>query len=69
MTTEQIKKKLQVGDYILASKMLKTTPENVRTRFNRNKPDVLDALRIIIINRENLIKEYRFRKISSVKDE
>lgn len=49
--------------------MLKTTPENVRTRFNRNKPDVLDALSIIIINRENLIKEYRFRKISSVKDE
>lgn len=65
MTIEQIKKKIQVGDYILASKMLKTTPENVRTRFTRNKQDVVDVLSIIINNREHLIKEYWIRNVSS----
>lgn len=65
MTIEQIKKKIQVGDYILASKMLKTTPENVRTRFTRNKQDVVDVLSIIINNREHLIKEYWIQNVSS----
>ncbi|MGM5630419.1 hypothetical protein O2K51_05905 [Apibacter raozihei] len=59
MTIEQIKEKMEVGDYVLASKLLKTTPENVRTRFARAKEDVIEALTAIIDNRERFIKRYR----------
>jgi hypothetical protein len=62
MTTEQIKKKIEVGDYILASKLLNITPENVRARFSREKIDVLDALEAIIANRERFIKKYQAKK-------
>jgi hypothetical protein len=63
MTVEQIKSKIEVGDYILASKLLNITPENVRARFSREKIDVIEALEAIISNRERLIKEYQ-KKIS-----
>jgi hypothetical protein len=63
MTVEQIKNKIEVGDYILASKLLNITPENVRARFSREKIDVIEALEAIISNRERLIKEYQ-KKIS-----
>lgn len=63
MTIKQIKRKIEVGDFILASKLLNITPENVRARFSREKMDVMEALEAIIINRERLIKEYH-KKIS-----
>ncbi|MCO6564086.1 MAG: hypothetical protein J6581_01445 [Apibacter sp.] len=63
MTIKQIKRKIEVGDFILASKLLNITPENVRARFSREKMDVLEALEAIISNRERLIKEYH-KKIS-----
>lgn len=63
MTVEQIKSKMEVGDFILASKLLNITPENVRARFSREKNDVMEALEVIINNRERLIKEYH-KKIS-----
>lgn len=59
MDVKEIKRKIEVGDYILASKMLSITPENVRTRFSRGKEDVLKALRVIIDNRERLINKYK----------
>ena len=58
MTVEQIKRKIEVGDYILASKLLNITPENVRARFSREKMDAIEALKAIISNRERFIKEY-----------
>ncbi|TWP31557.1 hypothetical protein ETU08_00735 [Apibacter muscae] len=58
MTIEQIRKKLEVGDYILASKMLKITPENARIRFARNKEDVKSVILLIINNREKLIENF-----------
>lgn len=61
MTVEQIKRKIEVGDYILASKLLNITPENVRARFSREKNDVLEALEAIISNREKFIKNYQKR--------
>ncbi|MXO34671.1 hypothetical protein GFU95_07560 [Apibacter sp. B3889] len=64
MTVEQIKRKIEVGDYILASKLLNITPENVRARFSREKNDVLEALEAIISNREKFIKNYH-KKISN----
>ncbi|MXO32775.1 MULTISPECIES: hypothetical protein [Apibacter] len=64
MTVEQIKRKIEVGDYILASKLLNITPENVRARFSREKNDVLEALEAIISNREKFIKNYQ-KKISN----
>ncbi|WP_295841501.1 hypothetical protein [uncultured Apibacter sp.] len=63
MTSEQIKRKIEVGDYVLASKLLNITPENVRARFSREKVDVLKALEAIINNREKFIKKYQ-KKIS-----
>ncbi|CVK15785.1 hypothetical protein Ga0061079_10395 [Apibacter mensalis] len=63
MTIKQIKRKIEVGDFILASKLLNITPENVRARFSREKMDVMEALEAIISNRERLIKEYH-KKIS-----
>lgn len=63
MTVEQIKRKIEVGDYILASKLLNITPENVRARFSREKIDAIEALKAIISNRERFIKEYH-KKIS-----
>ncbi|MCX8677317.1 MULTISPECIES: hypothetical protein [Apibacter] len=63
MTVEQIKRKIEVGDYILASKLLNITPENVRARFSREKMDAIEALKAIISNRERFIKEYH-KKIS-----
>ncbi|WP_303813407.1 hypothetical protein, partial [Apibacter mensalis] len=62
-TVEQIKRKIEVGDYILASKLLNITPENVRARFSREKMDAIEALKAIISNRERFIKEYH-KKIS-----
>lgn len=58
MTLKQIKENLEVGDYILAAKLLKISPENVRTRLARNKNDVKVALLCIIENRKELIKNF-----------
>ncbi len=62
MTIQEIKEKLEIGDYILASKMLKITPENVRTRFIRNKEDVKEILILIVNNRGKLIRKFHESK-------
>lgn len=62
MTIQEIKEKLEIGDYILASKMLKITPENVRTRFIRNKEDVKEVLILIVNNRAKLIRKFHESK-------
>jgi len=62
MTIQEIKEKLEIGDYILASKMLKITPENVRTRFIRNKEDVKEVLILIVNNRGKLIRKFHESK-------
>ncbi|TWP24698.1 hypothetical protein ETU08_02535 [Apibacter muscae] len=59
MNLKELKQKMEIGDYILASKMLKITPENVRIRFSREKKDVLEVLKLIIDNREKLIKKFQ----------
>ncbi len=59
MTAEEIKDKMEIGDYILAAKLLGISPENVRTRFVRKKEDVMNALRAIIVNRETFIQGYQ----------
>ena len=61
MTYEQIKEKMLVGDYELASQMLKTSRDNVRQRLSRRKSDVLNALQVIIENREQLIKNFQIQ--------
>ncbi|MDR2122839.1 MAG: hypothetical protein LBP34_06915 [Flavobacteriaceae bacterium] len=59
---EQLKEKMEIGDYVLASKLLNVTPENIRVRFSRKKKDVLDALKAIIANREKFIREYKIKQ-------
>lgn len=57
--SEQIKSKMMVGDFVLASNMMKMTTDNVRMRFKRRKQDVLDCLLLIVNNREELINHYQ----------
>lgn len=65
MTIEQIKNKIEIGDYILASKLLNITPENVRARFAREKEDAIEALKAIIMNRESFIEKYKTKFIDN----
>lgn len=62
MTIEQLKSKIQVGDYGVAAKMLNTSVDNVRKRFQREKEDVLTALQTIIENRNQLIETFQSKK-------
>ncbi len=59
MTTKQIREKMEIGDFILASKLLGISPENARIRFLRKKEDVIEVLEAIIVNREMFIRNYR----------
>lgn len=58
MTIEELKSNIQIGDYGIAAKMLKTSVDNVRKRFQREKEDAIHALSTIIKNREKLINEF-----------
>ena len=59
MTYEQIRSKMLVGDYELAAQMLQTSRDNVRQRLSRKKEDVINALQLIIENRNQLIKDFQ----------
>lgn len=55
---EILKARMAVGDYLVASKMLNTTTENVRMRLIRKKRDVIECLTSICDNRDQLIQNY-----------
>lgn len=59
MTTEQIKKKTQYGDYTLLGQVLGINAPAAKMRFLRGDDKAKEALIKIIGNREDLIKEFQ----------
>lgn len=55
---EQLKRKMQVGDLLTASKMLDITTDAARMRLNRMQPEIVEALETIIHTREKLIQKH-----------
>lgn len=54
---QQIKKEIMTGDYQLASRILKTSSDNIRQRVCRKKEDTLEVLQAIIENRKDFLKK------------
>lgn len=59
MTTEQIKKKTQYGDYTLLGQVLSLNAPAAKMRFLRGDEKAKEALIKIIENREELIKQFQ----------
>ncbi|WP_417366813.1 hypothetical protein [Flavobacterium beibuense] len=59
MTQEEIKSKMQYGDYATLGKILKVTVDAARKRFNRGDNEALDAMQKIIEAREELIQNLK----------
>lgn len=57
MTIEQIKQKMEYGDYGVAGKMLGITTDAARMRFRRGDDEMNETLIKIINNRETLINQ------------
>ena len=55
MTTEQIKEKMVIGDFVTAGKLLGISSANARMRFKRGREDAIRAMTDIIENREKMI--------------
>ena len=56
---EQIKPKIEKGDFVVVGKMLGISQENARMRFARNKEQEILAMKALVENRERLIEEYQ----------
>jgi hypothetical protein len=59
MKIEQIKTKIETGDYITLGKMLGCNADAARMRFRRNDDEAIDAMARIIEAREELINNYK----------
>lgn len=56
LTIEEIREKMQVGDWTTLGKALKCLPDAARKRFDREKPEAIEAMTKIIEARENVIE-------------
>lgn len=59
MTTEEIKKNIQYGDYTTLGQVLNINATAAKMRFIRGDEKARQALVKIIKNREKLIKEFK----------
>lgn len=59
MTIDEIKSKIQYGDYNTLGQMLCVPSVTARTRFERGDEEARASLEKIIIARENLINEHK----------
>ncbi|GGG47313.1 hypothetical protein [Epilithonimonas arachidiradicis] len=60
MTFEQIKEKIEYGDYNLLQKILNSpTVAAARMKFLRGDADAINAMQAIQENREEFIKKYQ----------
>jgi len=57
----QIKKKMKKGDMTTCGDMMNCYPDVARGRFRRKDPRAIEALSIIIKERERMIKEYQIK--------
>ena len=55
---EQIEKRILKGDYVTLGKMLEISQDTARMRFKRSNKQAIDAMTIIIENRDRLITDY-----------
>lgn len=59
MTKQEIKNKLQTGDWKTLGDMLGVLPDAARMRFNRDEPEAIEAAKKLVSTREKLIKDYQ----------
>lgn len=60
---EQLKPKMQIGDYNQVAQILGCTRDAAKMRLKRNKPKAIEALRRLIEAREELAKEFQNQEI------
>lgn len=58
-TLEQLKPKMQIGDYNQVAQILGCTRDAVKMRLKRGKPEAIEALKRLIETREELAKEFQ----------
>lgn len=58
MTIEEIKEKIQYGDYITLGKMFKIPTATIKSRFLRGDEKAAEAMMKIITAREKVIEEF-----------
>jgi urease beta subunit len=68
MTLEQIKKKMQYGDYITLGKMFNIPSTTSKMRFLRGDEKTTEAMSKIIETREKLIDDNRQKLIEEFKE-
>ncbi|MFE3868737.1 hypothetical protein ACFX5E_11715 [Flavobacterium sp. LS2P90] len=68
MTLEDIKEKIQYGDYITLGKMFNLPTATVKSRFLRGNEKAAEAMTKIIIAREKVIEEFRQQLIEEFKE-
>lgn len=59
MTIEEIKQKVQYGDYTTLGVMLEIPPTTAKMRFIRGDEEAKSAMEKIIQNRENMIEDFK----------
>lgn len=68
MTIEEIKEKIQYGDYITLGKMFKLPTSTVKARFLRGDEKAAEAMTKIIVAREKVIEDFRKQLLDEYKD-
>jgi hypothetical protein len=68
MTIEQIKEKIQYGDYITLGKMFKIPTATIKSRFLRGDEKAAAAMIKIIEAREKLIEDFRKQLLEDFKE-
>lgn len=68
MTIEQIKEKIQYGDYITLGKMFKIPTATIKSRFLRGDEKASEAMIKIIESREKLIEDFRKQLLEDFKE-
>ncbi len=68
MTIEQIKEKIQYGDYITLGKMFKIPTATIKSRFLRGDEKAAEAMIKIIEAREKLIEVFRKQLLEDFKE-
>jgi hypothetical protein len=68
MTLEEIKEKIEYGDYITLGKMFKIPTATIKSRFLRGDEKAAQAMTKIIEAREKVIEDFRQQLIKEYKD-
>ncbi len=61
---EQLKSKMQVGDYMQLAKMLDCTRDAAKMRLRRGDTEAIKGLQTLIENREQLIQDFQAKNLN-----